>query len=65
MIERKLLVRIPKKFLGVRFGCCGKYRRIYVNKNNTAYEGRCPGCFRFIRIRIAKGGMNCRFFEVS
>ena len=52
-----------KKYVGVRFHCCGLYVRIYVNKEGTAYEGRCPKCARPVRLRIGEGGTNNRFFE--
>lgn len=51
-----------RKFLGIKFDCCGVYARIYQNKEGTAYVGRCPKCLRSIRIKIAEGGTNNRFF---
>jgi len=52
-----------KKFLGIKFECCGVYARIYQNKDGTAYVGRCPKCMRPIRINIGAGGTNNRFFR--
>jgi len=53
----------PRKFVGVKFNCCGIYVRIYVNKDGTAYEGRCPKCFRPVKFTIGSGGTDNRFFE--
>lgn len=52
-----------RKFLGIMFDCCGVYGRIYPNKENTAYVGRCPHCLRPIRISIGEGGTGQRFFR--
>ena len=52
-----------KKYVGVRFHCCGLYVRVYVNKEGTAYEGRCPKCAKPVRLRIGEGGTNNRFFD--
>ncbi|VAX26675.1 hypothetical protein MNBD_NITROSPINAE05-716 [hydrothermal vent metagenome] len=52
-----------KKFLGILFDCCNVYRRIYVNKEKNAYEGRCPRCQREVRVIIGSEGTSTRFFN--
>lgn len=54
-----------KKFLGIKFNCCGMYARIYVNRDGTAYEGRCPKCMQPVKLKIGPGGTDHRFFEVD
>lgn len=51
-----------RKFLGIQFACCGVYARIYVNRDGTAYEGRCPRCFKPVEVKIGPGGSSDRFF---
>ncbi len=51
-----------RKFVGVHFVCCDVYVRIYVNRTETAYEGRCPCCGRAVRLRIGPGGTDARLF---
>lgn len=55
-------MRQKKKFLGILFECCNIYRRVYLNKDNNAYEGRCPRCFRKVEILIGPEGTSSRFF---
>jgi len=50
------------RFLGITFACCGVYARIYLNRDGTAYEGRCPRCFKNVRLLVGPGGSDSRFF---
>ena len=54
-----------KKFLGIMFDCCNIYRRIYINKEGNAYEGRCPVCYRPVKVKIGEGGSSSRFFTAE
>lgn len=51
-----------RKFVGVQFECCDVYSRVYVNRDQTAYEGRCPKCGKKVRLGIGPGGTDARFF---
>lgn len=53
-----------RRFLGVRFNCCGVYVHVYVNREGTAYEGHCPKCYKQVKFPIGNGGTSHRFFEV-
>ncbi|MFV2068388.1 MAG: hypothetical protein ACC645_15570 [Pirellulales bacterium] len=54
-----------RPFVGIHFVCCDLYTRVYVNREETAYEGNCPRCGRPIRILIGPGGTSQRFFTAS
>jgi hypothetical protein len=54
-----------RRYLGVRFECCGQYARVYLTRRETSYVGHCPGCGRRVEFRIGPGGTDSRFFSVS
>ena len=49
-------------FVGINFGCCGTYARVYRNREGTAYVGNCPRCAKPVRLKIGPGGSDERFF---
>jgi hypothetical protein len=54
-----------RRFVGVTFTCCDVYSRVYINRDQTAYEGNCPKCAKRIRLEIAPGGTDSRFFTAG
>jgi hypothetical protein len=52
-----------RKYIGMTFECCQVYQRVYVNRQGTAYEGRCPKCMRLFKVKIGPGGTDQRFFR--
>lgn len=55
--------RKQKKFIGILFDCCNVYRRIYINPDGNAYEGRCPMCYGKVKVTIGPDGTDRRFFK--
>lgn len=54
-----------KRFLSVWFRCCHTYGRMHRNRQETAYEGRCPKCGAKVRAAIGTGGTTRRVFEAG
>ena len=54
-----------RRFVGVHFVCCDVYSRVYINRDQTAYEGNCPKCAKRVRLRIGPGGTDARFFTAG
>jgi hypothetical protein len=54
-----------RRFVGVHFVCCDVYTRVYINAEQTGYQGRCPKCGKRIHLRIGPGGTNARFFTAG
>lgn len=54
-----------RPFVGLHFLCCDIYTRVYVNRDETAYDGHCPRCSKKVTLRIGPGGTSSRMFTVS
>ena len=54
-----------RRFVGVHFVCCDVYTRVYVNHEETAYEGNCPRCAKRVTLHIGPGGTESRFFTAG
>ena len=51
-----------RPYLGIHFACCDVYARVYINRDQTGYEGCCPKCLRKVRFQIGPGGTDSRMF---
>jgi hypothetical protein len=56
---------VGRRFVGIHFTCCDVYTRVYINREETAYEGRCPKCAKRVRLQIGAGGTDARFFNAG
>jgi len=63
--EPRRLSGNQRRFVGVHFVCCDVYARVYINRNETAYEGNCPKCAKRVRLSIGPGGTDARFFTAG
>jgi hypothetical protein len=51
-----------RPFLSVWYRCCHVYGRMYRNRAETAYLGRCPRCGAPVRALIGPHGTSNRMF---
>ncbi len=57
--------RQGRKFIGVKFECCGVYSRIYFDEKRNGYYGCCPMCHRPVNVRVdPETGVDGRFFTL-
>jgi hypothetical protein len=63
--EPRPATRAPRPYLGIRFRCCNAYRRIYLNRDGSAFFGHCPKCLRPVRIAVGEQGSAATFWEVE
>ena len=53
----------PRPWLGVQFGCCGVYARIFRRTDSHFYLVRCPQCGQKTTVRVGPGGVSARLFR--
>jgi len=63
--ERRNSSSAQRRYVGVHFVCCDVYSRVYINRDETAYEGNCPKCAKRVRLKIGPGGTDARFFTAG
>jgi hypothetical protein len=51
------------RFLSVWYRCCHTYGRLYRNREQTMYVGRCPRCGAQVHALIGQQGTSRRMFE--
>ena len=54
-----------RRYVGIHFVCCNVYSRVYINRDETAYDGNCPKCAKRVRLQIDPGGTDARFFTAG
>jgi hypothetical protein len=52
-----------RKFLAIWFRCCHVYGRLYRDRSETKYVGRCPRCGAQVYALIGPNGTSQRMFE--
>jgi hypothetical protein len=55
----------PRKFLSIWFRCCHAYGRLYRNRDETMYAGRCPRCGAPVQVAIGPDGTDRRIFMAT
>jgi hypothetical protein len=55
----------PRPFIGMHFDCCNVYRRIYLNRDGTAFFGHCSRCLRPVRLPVGPGGSSDKFWRAK
>lgn len=54
-----------RPFIGILFRCCNVYGRAYLRRDGTAYDARCPRCYRLVRLTVSPQGSDSRFFSTG
>jgi hypothetical protein len=55
-----------RRWLGVLCKRCNLYQRVYIDRSERAYRGKCIGCKREILVIIDRvRGVRARFFELD
>ncbi len=54
-----------RPYIGMHFKCCHVYARIYLNREGTAFSGRCPKCGTPVLIKAKSGGSRSRFWTAE
>jgi hypothetical protein len=57
--------RAPRPYIGMLFRCCHVYVRIYLNREGSAYSGRCPRCGAKAEITVGPDGSPARFWQAE
>lgn len=65
MAEPKDPPKQPRPYIGMQFDCCNVYRRIYLNRDGTAFFGHCPRCLRPVRLPVGPDGSHSKFWRAK
>ncbi len=53
-----------RPFISLMFDCCRVYNRLYLTKDESAFQGRCPKCLKQVTMPISEEGSTRRLFTV-